>query len=355
MILFVNSVSAASYSLFDDAAVVTGGNPVNAVQVTSDTSPGWGGINFSVPAGLTFNNLTHLMTDYKITSGNCGGGSPRFQININGKNVFVYLGTPPNFTGCTVDTWLSTEEFINSTDTVFDLTQLGGPYYGTYTEAKALYGNEAITGIQLVVDSGWMFGGNQVVLFDNVKINDDVYTFDPPPVTVTIVKYLDGQLATGDVSYPMQSCWSADNIGTGCGSYPLSAVGFNNPNPYYATTSLMTSGADYKTNEITGSDGVLPIGNSCQKGKTRLVGYTYADSLSVAATLTPSSFSPDFKKITSDKYVIVWNESCTTPNDKYQCKYSGWKNFNAPVFKNQGDCVSWIQASEKAWGNRKDN
>ncbi len=30
------------------------------------------------------------------------------------------------------------------------------------------------------------------------------------------------------------------------------------------------------------------------------------------------------------------------PTSKDQCKNDGWKTFNNPVFKNQGDCVSYV-------------
>jgi hypothetical protein len=43
------------------------------------------------------------------------------------------------------------------------------------------------------------------------------------------------------------------------------------------------------------------------------------------------------------------------PTDKDQCKKDGWKTFNDPFFKNQGDCVSYVQSNENAKGNRKDN
>ncbi len=43
------------------------------------------------------------------------------------------------------------------------------------------------------------------------------------------------------------------------------------------------------------------------------------------------------------------------PTDKDQCKKDGWKTFNNPFFKNQGDCVSYVQSNENAKGNRKDN
>jgi len=37
---------------------------------------------------------------------------------------------------------------------------------------------------------------------------------------------------------------------------------------------------------------------------------------------------------------------------KNQCKKNGWKKFNNPSFKNQGDCVSYVQSNEKAIGNK---
>ena len=36
-------------------------------------------------------------------------------------------------------------------------------------------------------------------------------------------------------------------------------------------------------------------------------------------------------------------EPVLTPSSKDQCKKGGWMNFNTPVFKNQGDCVSFTQ------------
>ena len=31
------------------------------------------------------------------------------------------------------------------------------------------------------------------------------------------------------------------------------------------------------------------------------------------------------------------------PTSKAQCKHGGWKSFTSPSFKNQGQCVSWVQ------------
>lgn len=41
-----------------------------------------------------------------------------------------------------------------------------------------------------------------------------------------------------------------------------------------------------------------------------------------------------------------------SPDSKEQCKKDGWKTFNNPTFKNQGDCVSYMQSNEKAVANK---
>ncbi len=38
----------------------------------------------------------------------------------------------------------------------------------------------------------------------------------------------------------------------------------------------------------------------------------------------------------------------TPPSDKNQCKDTGWKSFNNPAFKNQGECVSYVQSNDHA-------
>lgn len=40
------------------------------------------------------------------------------------------------------------------------------------------------------------------------------------------------------------------------------------------------------------------------------------------------------------------------PTDKEACKKDGWMTFNNPAFKNQGDCVSYVQSSPNAIGNK---
>ena len=178
MIQGSTAVAADGYSLFGDAELVSGGNPGMAAQLRSDGTPGYGGVDFDVESGMTLSDLQNLSTDYKVTAGTCAGGSPRFQINVLGENIFVYIGTPPNYT-CTPGVWTNTGDLLESALFV-DTSQLpGGTFYDPWASALAKYGDEIVTGIQLVVDGGWaVAGGVQTVLVDNVMINSTRYTFD---------------------------------------------------------------------------------------------------------------------------------------------------------------------------------
>ena len=141
----------------------------------------------------------------------------------------------------------------------------------------------------------------------------------PPPlpptgdVTVTIVKNIGGVHATAgnasSASFPMASSWDAVNLGgPGSGTYPLSTVGFNTPNPYEAVTSNMTNGSDYTTNEDTSTS---VVGPNCASGQQfRLVGYTTGSSLALAQASTPTTTVPSFTNFTTNRWVIVWNEPC---------------------------------------------
>lgn len=178
-------LAQGGYSLFGEATLVSPGNvSPTAVQLTSSaTGATYSGIDFEIPAGTTLSDIQNLSSDYKFTAGSCGGGSPRFQVNVtdgtNSGNIFVYLGLPPAYIGCLMNVWLNTGNLASPASFV-DTAQLplGGPY-DLYAAAQVKYGSYAVTGIQLVVDAGWaVAGGVQTVLTDNVMINASTYTFE---------------------------------------------------------------------------------------------------------------------------------------------------------------------------------
>ncbi len=171
--------AASPYTLFGDASKVHPGNASNtAVQLRSaSTGAGYGGIDFASPAVMTVAQLDDLSTDYNFTAASCGGGAPRFQINVDGVNIFVYIGPPPSYTGCPAGVWLNTGNLLLPASFV-DTSQLpGGTFYDTWAAAQLRYGSSLVTGIQLVTDAGWKFG-TQTVLIDNVTINATTHTFE---------------------------------------------------------------------------------------------------------------------------------------------------------------------------------
>ena len=172
------AIAAGGYSLFGDATLVhPGNNSATAVQLRS-AGTSYGGIDFSIPAGTTFADIQNLATDYKFTAGSCGGGAPRFQINIDGHNAFVYIGPPPNYTNCPQNVWLNTANLATPVSFVDTSKLPGGTFYDAFAAADLKYGTHIVTGIQLVTDGAWAVGGNQTVLVDNVMINSATYAFE---------------------------------------------------------------------------------------------------------------------------------------------------------------------------------
>ncbi|MEK9184530.1 MAG: hypothetical protein AAB892_02285, partial [Patescibacteria group bacterium] len=144
---------------------------------------------------------------------------------------------------------------------------------------------------------------------------------DTPPeqemLKVYILKYLETANGTeqivdgsGAPAFPMTSSWDAANLGAGSGSYSLAAP------TYGATTSAMTSPADYATEETTDGSVVLPADAQCTPGKYRLVGYKTGTTLLEAENDDVSTTAPSFTDITSDRYVIVVNEDCDDANEE---------------------------------------
>jgi hypothetical protein len=184
----------SGYALFGKAAYAMPGNGSNqAVELTSvcpsgnptclsDGSFTSSGLDIAVPAGLTLDSISQLAVDFNVTGGDCGGGSPRFQINIGSGSLFVYLGPAPGFTGCVLGTWSSSGDLMTSTDARFDgsqLASLGGFYGMTAAQALAVLGQETVTGIQLVADGGWLAPLTQTVQVDNLVFDTATFTFEP--------------------------------------------------------------------------------------------------------------------------------------------------------------------------------
>ena len=179
--LAVAGPAAAQGFSLSGTATVEGDN----VKLVSDFSDAvatndFGAVSFTVPTGTTFGSLTTLSAVYNVTDDDCGGGSPRFQINVGGKNVFVYLGPSPTFTGCAQNTFLNSGNLVGTSDACrVDTSQFtGGTQCSTWAQAVALLGSQVVTGIQFAVDGGWKLADReQTVLLRSVTINGTTHTF----------------------------------------------------------------------------------------------------------------------------------------------------------------------------------
>ena len=189
---------AADFTLHGGAQAEVGDvklvSDLSNAPATDDSS--W--IDFSVPAGLKFSDLTALSTQFNVTDDDCGGGSPRFQINVDGKNVFVYLGPSPSFTGCTKNSWQSSGNLVGTSDQCrVDTSQLiSGTQCTTWAAALAALGSHTVTGIQLTVDSGRFFTDKeQTVLVRNVTINGKTFFTPQQPSKANPAKLCAAQRA----------------------------------------------------------------------------------------------------------------------------------------------------------------
>jgi hypothetical protein len=154
------------------------------VGATNDAS----GATFTDTGVTTFASITTLSAEFNVTDDDCKAGSPRFQIRVltpsGEKNVFAHLGPAPSFTGCSPNTWTVSGNLVGSVDGRFDTGQAGGSAVATYAQALALVGSYQVTGLSIVVDSGWAFDDKeQTVMVRNVKVNSS--TFFEPATTPT--------------------------------------------------------------------------------------------------------------------------------------------------------------------------
>lgn len=172
------------YQLFGDAEFVSPGNNSNrAVKLNADTPGQSGGVSFGVSSTLTVADMSELSTDTFFPTGStCGGGSPRFQIRVEdasipggSANIFVYIGPPPNYTGCPSGVWSNTGDLLTPASLV-DTSQLpGGTFYDPWADAQARYAGFSVTAISVVTDT---FAGPRTVIVDNTEVNGTLHDYE---------------------------------------------------------------------------------------------------------------------------------------------------------------------------------
>ena len=188
-----------TWSLSGSAAWVPQGYGILAPRAAalSSNSPAEGGaVVFTPPAlgiafrngrlvlqrGLTLAELDTLSVRYQALVGGVGGGSPRFVVLLDTEGndgvwdhaVPVYVGSAPSWTDPTGG-WRNSGNFVVTSEKRWDTSQVGGTFYDTFANAKALVGDAPITEIIFVVDGSWKFG-EQTILVETIQINQYQFT-----------------------------------------------------------------------------------------------------------------------------------------------------------------------------------
>lgn len=80
--------------------------------------------------------------------------------------------------------------------------------------------------------------------------------------------------------------------------------------------------------------------------------YTFADFSYPITDNAVSSFTFEFASTANDEVVgidsLMILGDPKSPTSKDECKDEGWMDFTNPEFRNQGDCVSYVQSNENA-------
>jgi len=163
----------------------------------------------AVPA-LTFNDIQNLSADYLFTTGDCWGGSLRWDVNVQHgatiQTVEVYYGNPngvpdPPGQSCSGASSESGKNLMSQTDLTLPVNRfemLGGwgvpgPVYTTYADAVASTngGTDRVVAVQLTLDSGWK--GAQRADVSNITVNDN--TWVPKTTETTSTTTVSGDYA----------------------------------------------------------------------------------------------------------------------------------------------------------------
>lgn len=188
----------------------TGPFVFQSIDSDTDTANDYSWLGYTPSSGTTLADITNLSAVYDFTTGDCHGGSLRWQIDTALGNLHVYYGEEPNTTDCTTLNQ-SGVNMVSLNDLRFDTSQFaGGTFYDTWAHALAAYGTASVSWVALMLDGGW--GGDQIVDLTSATVNGNTFTVptgsspvaptcDLPAATIKITKTAGS--ATGAVNEPL--------------------------------------------------------------------------------------------------------------------------------------------------------
>jgi hypothetical protein len=162
----------------------------------TDTANDFSIAGLNLNPDLTFSQITNLSADYLFTTGDCHGGSLRWDIYLDSAPgvIHVYYGDPsntaPSFQSCSGAYTETGKNLISQVDPTLPANRFEIGNTGVYTNYAAALaatgaGTATVTGAQLTLDSGW--GGDQRANVSNVTVNDNTWVPKTTETTSTTV------------------------------------------------------------------------------------------------------------------------------------------------------------------------
>jgi hypothetical protein len=143
---------------------------------------GYGLVGVHFPG--TFSQLSDVETQFNVTQGTCGGGAPRWAIDLKNPSnpsqtqfLLVYFdNTHQPYGGCNAGAQRE-NNIINGSDEWWVDNQ-NTPE--SYNQVNATYGSWNVQDVEVIADAGWAQGSQlnpniQQVLLQNLKINNNSY------------------------------------------------------------------------------------------------------------------------------------------------------------------------------------
>jgi hypothetical protein len=136
--------------------------------------PAWSNVVYTPSTPTTVSQVTSLSAVYAFTTGDCRGGSLRWQLNTTAGDVFVYFYQPNGETSCTGTNSKSGTNILNIGGNTDRDGAIGQYVDWSAVLADSAYANATINWAALIIDSGW--GGDQVIDLTSATFNGITFT-----------------------------------------------------------------------------------------------------------------------------------------------------------------------------------
>jgi hypothetical protein len=164
---------------------------------------------------------------------------------------------------------------------------------------------------------------------------------------------------SGGVLHLSKPCTTPTNASAGATITGVSGQTFTSASFTLANTTQCQGGSprfNVVTNVTTfflGCNNVIPVVNGDGTATYTFTAATIAaggnqvavptGTISSVDVLIDVQGSADLSNITFNGQTEVPVPVTGSPASKDQCKHGGWKSFSSPTFKNQGQCISWVE------------